>query len=98
VSAGASLHDCVVRGPAIIGCGARIESAFIGPYTSVSDCCTVSHAEVENSILLQGSVVEDIVGRIDSSLIGKECLVHRTSHRPRAHKLLLGDHSCVEMS
>lgn len=98
VSAGASLRDCVVRGPAIIGGGTRIESAFVGPYTSISDCCTVRRAEVENSILLQGSVVEDIVGRIDSSLIGKDCLVRRTSQRPRAHKLLLGDHSRLEMS
>lgn len=95
---GAVLQDCVVRGPAIIGSGTRIESAFIGPYTSISDGCTVRHAEVENSILLQKSVVEDVVGRIDSSLIGKECVVRRTSVRPRAHKLLLGDHSIVEMS
>ena len=94
----ASLRDCVVRGPAIIGRGTLIESAFIGPYTSVSDGCTIRRAELENSILLQGSVVEDIDGRIDSSLIGKGCVVRRTSMRPRAHKLLLGDHSRVEMS
>lgn len=94
---GACLHECVVRGPAIIGTGALIENAFVGPYTSISDSCIVRHAEIENSILLEGSVVENIVGRIDSSLIGKQCVVRRTSARPRAHKLLLGDHSRVEV-
>ena len=91
------LRDCVVRGPAIIGSRVHIESAFIGSYTSISDGCTVRNAEVENSILLEGSEVEDIVGRIDSSLIGKGCVVRRTPVRPRAHKLLLGDHSRLEL-
>lgn len=98
IGSGAVLRDCVVRGPAIIGSGALIESAFIGPYTSISDGCTIRHAEVENSILLQGSTVEDVTGRIDSSLIGKDCVVRRTPLRPRSHKLLLGDHSRVELS
>ncbi|HEX6537641.1 MAG TPA: glucose-1-phosphate thymidylyltransferase [Candidatus Dormibacteraeota bacterium] len=98
IEPGAQLCDCVVRGPAIIGMGARIESAFIGPYTAVSDQCVVRNAELENSILLHGSVVEDVDGRIDSSLIGKGCVVRRTQARPKTHKLLLGDQSCVEMS
>jgi glucose-1-phosphate thymidylyltransferase len=98
IEAGASLRDCVIRGPAIVATGVTIEHAFIGPYTSVSDGCTVRHAEVENSILLQGSLVENVEGRIDSSLIGKHCVVRRTSMPPRAHKLLLGDQSRIELS
>ena len=98
IECGAVLCDSVVRGPAVIGRDARIESAFIGPYSAISDQCTVRHAEVENSILLQGSVVEDIDGRIDSSLIGRGCVVRRTEARPKSHKLLLGDHSRIEIS
>jgi glucose-1-phosphate thymidylyltransferase len=97
IEAGVQLDDCVVRGPAIIGTGALIEHAYIGPYTSVSRGCTVRHAEVENSILLCGAVIEDVQGRIDSSLIGKHCVVRGTELRPRAHKLLMGDNSRVEM-
>ena len=98
IEAGASLANCTVRGPAIIGRSTCIESAFIGPYTSISDGCTIRHAEIENSILLQGAVVENVDGRIDSSLIGKGCVVRGTAARPRAHKLLLGDNSLLEMS
>ena len=97
IECGATLADCVVRGPAIIGRDARIESAFIGPYTAVSERCSVRHAELENSILLHGSVVEDIDGRIDCSLIGKGCIVRGTQGRPRSHRFLMGDHSRVEM-
>lgn len=94
---GASLRDCVVRGPAIVGSGTVIEGAFIGPYTSISEGCTIRRAELENSILLAGAVIEDVHGRIDGSLIGKYCVVRRADTRPRAHKLLLGDNSTVEM-
>lgn len=97
IEAGVQLDDCVIRGPAIIGAGAVIEHAYIGPYTSISEGCTVRRAEVENSILLCASVIENVEGRIDSSLIGKHCIVRGTSLRPRAHKLLLGDNSRVEM-
>ena len=98
VEAGATLIDSLIRGPAVIGANSHIEGAFIGPYTSVSDGCTVRQAEIENSILLPGTIVERVDGRIDSSLIGKGCVVRRTAARPRAHKLLLGDHSVLEMS
>ena len=98
VEVGTSLIDCVIRGPAVVGSNSCIEGAFIGPYTSISDGCTVRHAEIENSILLQGTVVENVAGRIDSSLIGKGCVVRGTAARPRAHRLLLGDHSLLEMS
>lgn len=98
VEFGACLKDCLIRGPAVIGAGSHIERAFIGPYTSISDGCTVRDAEIENSILLQASVVDDIRGRIDSSLIGKRCIVRRTCGQPRTHKLLLGDQSQVELS
>lgn len=97
IEAGARLESCHVRGPAVIGAGAVIEHAYIGPYTSISEGCTVRHAEVENSILLCGAVIEDVDGRIDSSLIGRHCVVRGSSLRPRAHKLLLGDSSRVEM-
>ena len=37
VEAGATVRGSVVRGPAVIGAGARIEDAYVGPYTSIGE-------------------------------------------------------------
>jgi glucose-1-phosphate thymidylyltransferase len=38
------------------------------------------------------------VGRIEGSLVGKEVKISGTSDQPKAHKLMLGDHSKVVIS
>ena len=48
----------------IIGPGAEIRNAFVGPYTSIGPDCFVESCEIENSIVLQGSRLEKIPGRI----------------------------------
>ena len=71
VEAGARLERSTVRGPAIIGAGAVVRDAYIGPYTAIGEGCVVESAEVEHSILLEGSQVRDLDGRMESSLLGK---------------------------
>ena len=56
-----------VGGPAIIGKGAQIENAYIGPFTSIGDGVIVRGSEVEHSIILEGASISDIGGRIESS-------------------------------
>jgi glucose-1-phosphate thymidylyltransferase len=97
VEHGATLNNCTVRGPSIIGENSVIDDAYIGPYTSVYYGCTIRGAEVEHSIILENSVIEDVDGRIESSLIGKECRIGRSPLRPRTIKLMVGDHSRVEL-
>ena len=97
VERGANLRNCTVRGPAIIGENTVIDDAYIGPYTSINYGCTVRNAELEHSIVLENSVIENVEGKIESSLIGKECLIGRSPLRPRAYKLMVGDHSRVEL-
>jgi glucose-1-phosphate thymidylyltransferase len=84
-----------VRGPAIIGKGARIEDAYIGPFTSIGDGVVVRGSEVEHSILLEGARVADVGGRIESSLIGRNVSIYRTSSKPRSFNFMLGDQSEV---
>ena len=97
VQTGGRLRSCRVRGPAIIGAGTLVEDAYIGPFTSVGAGCVIRGAEVENSIVLERSVIDGVEGTIDSSLIGRECVVRCSRSRPRAHRLMLGDHSHVEL-
>ncbi len=95
VEPGARIARSTVRGPAIIGPGAVIENAYVGPFTSVGADVVVRGSEVEHSILLEGCRVTDVGGRIESSLIGRNALIHRTAAKPRALTFMLGDRSEV---
>ena len=97
VEANAEVVASTVRGPAVIGAGTRVADAFIGPFTSVAENCVVERCEVEFSVLLARCVVRDI-GRLEGSLLGRDVEVMRTARPPAAHRLMLGDHSHVEIS
>jgi len=53
----------VVKGPSIIGENCKIDpNAYIGPYTAVGDRCEVARAEVDDSIVMDDTVI-DVEGR-----------------------------------
>ncbi len=97
IAEGAVLERAVVRGPAVIGAGARIVDAYIGPYTAIGAGCVVDHAELENSILLDGSSVSHMDARVEGSLIGRDAKVERGPKMPKAIRLLIGDSSHVRL-
>jgi glucose-1-phosphate thymidylyltransferase len=87
--------DSLVRGPVVIGDGARLAHAFVGPYTSIGERCTLERCEVENSIILADSEIRDIPLRIDGSLIGRNVRIVKTDFKPKAYRFMLGDNSEV---
>ena len=93
VERGAVLERTTVRGPAIIGAGARITDAYIGPYTAIGADCVSTSAEVEHSILLEGSKVCNLEGRMESSLLGRNVTIARGVRQPRAYRFMVGDNS-----
>ena len=93
IGAGARLERSAVRGPAIIGAGATLTDCYVGPYTAVGEACTIANAEVEHSILLAGSAVRDLAGRMESSLLGRNVKIGRDHRQPRAYRFLVGDNS-----
>jgi glucose-1-phosphate thymidylyltransferase len=97
VAAGAQVTGSVVRGPAVIGAGARIADAFIGPYTSIGEECEVSRCEVENSILLAGAKVSDLGTRLEASLLGRNVSLTRSDGMPKTLRMMVGDNSEIEL-
>ena len=97
IEAGARIVNSVIRGPAAIGERTLIQNSYIGPFSSIYHDCRVIDAEIEHSIILENSVVDGVVGRIEESLIGRDVEIHRAPAKPRAHRLTLGDHSRVEI-
>jgi glucose-1-phosphate thymidylyltransferase len=95
IEAGAEIVNSVVRGPAIIGERTVIHNAFVGPFSSIYHDVTIENSEVEYCIVLEHSRIANVPGRIETSLIGRYADVHASSHKPVAHKLMLGDYSRV---
>ncbi len=95
IERGARLECSTVRGPAIIGAGATLINCYVGPYTAIGDDCTIDNAEVEHSILLSGSSIRDLAGRMESSLLGRNVRIGRDQHQPRAYRFLVGDNSVI---
>jgi glucose-1-phosphate thymidylyltransferase len=97
IEAGAEIINSTVRGPAIIGERTRVVNSYIGPFTSIYHDCEIINTEIEHSVVLEQSVVRDVT-RIADSLIGKQVEIRRSETRPHATRLMVGDHSVVDLA
>ncbi len=97
VEAGARLVRSVVRGPAVIGTGTELVDSFVGPFSAIGPGCLISHSEIEHSVVMGSSRVVH-AGRIEDSLLGYDVEVTRSARRPRATRLMVGDHCLVDLS
>jgi glucose-1-phosphate thymidylyltransferase len=85
-----------VRGPAIIGTGTRLVNSYVGPYSSIAAGCEIVDSELDHSVVLERSRIIGIP-KITDSLVGRDVEVTHTDSRPRATRLMLGDHSRIEL-
>jgi glucose-1-phosphate thymidylyltransferase len=98
VEAGAQIIHSVLRGPLTIGQNTVVRESYIGPFTAIDHDCVVDGCEIEYSIVLESSNLRQIEQRIEESMIGRYVEVDHAPERPRAHRLVLGDHSRVRLS
>ena len=96
LEAGARLVNSTVRGPAVIGAGSVITDSHIGPYSSVAVDCRVVRSEVDNSVILRRAAITDIP-RLTDSLVGRDTVIERGESRPRATRVMIGDHCNIEI-
>jgi glucose-1-phosphate thymidylyltransferase len=93
IEEGARLERALVRGPAIVGAGAELRDAYIGPYTSVGPGVVIAGSEVEHSILLAGARVRDLGTRMEASLLGRNVRLERGDGLPKTMRMIVGDNS-----
>jgi glucose-1-phosphate thymidylyltransferase len=93
IEEGAKLERSTVRGPAVIGKGSHLVDAYIGPYTAIGEDVQIEDAEIEYSIVLSGSSVKDLDGRIEASLIGRNVAIARSPTLPKAYRFVVGDNA-----
>ena len=77
-------HSVVLEHSTIIGVP-RLTDSLIG-----------RHVEITRSVVLERSRIVG-VHRLQDSLLGREVEVVRSQLRPRASRLMLGDHSRIEL-
>lgn len=97
VCAGAVIEDSTIRGPVVIGPRARITRTHIGPFTTIEEDCVITDTEIDHSIVLGHSQISG-VARLTDSLIGRHAVVARTHRRPKGSRLMVGDHSLVDLT
>jgi glucose-1-phosphate thymidylyltransferase len=97
IGAGARVTGSRIVGPVIIGAGTEVTRSYIGPFTSVAPGCIIADSEIEYSIVLAGASIRG-VRRIEASLIGHDVDVTPAPPVRQAHRLVLGDHSKVQIS
>jgi glucose-1-phosphate thymidylyltransferase len=97
IGAGTKIANSVVRGPAIIGSNCLIKNSYVGPYTSIYNDVKLLCSEIEHSIVLENSCIEEIGSRIEDSLIGKSVVVSKGNKMPKAYRFMLGDNSEVSV-
>ncbi|MEM2300536.1 MAG: glucose-1-phosphate thymidylyltransferase [Candidatus Hadarchaeales archaeon] len=87
-----------IRGPAIIGKKALIESGvYIGPYTSIGNGVRVKRGEIENSIIMDDALI-DVDEKITDSIIGpRSQIISGETGRPRGRRFIVGDMSYISL-
>jgi glucose-1-phosphate thymidylyltransferase len=97
IDSDAQVSGSRIVGPVIIGPRCKVTSSYVGPFTSVAEDCTIDDSEIEYSIVLPRASIRG-VRRIEASIIGHEVEVTPAPRMPKAHRLVLGDHSKVQIS
>jgi glucose-1-phosphate thymidylyltransferase len=97
IERGARVTGSRIVGPAVVAAGTLIRDSYVGPFTSIDSGCRVTDSEIEYSIVLRGASLTG-VRRVERSLIGREVEVVSTPRILRAHRLVLGDHSTVQVA
>jgi glucose-1-phosphate thymidylyltransferase len=94
VEPGAVITRSRLVGPLIVGAGSRVSNTYLGPFTAIGQHCVLEHTEIEYSIVMERSSIRG-VHRIQGSLIGRDVQVSPSVNAPKAHQLVIGDHSRV---
>jgi len=86
----------IVRGPSIIGENVKIgPNANVGPYTAIGDRCLIMTAEVDDSIIMEDTVV-DVERKLVRSMVGKGSkILNANGLLPPGQRLVIGENTVV---
>ncbi|MNC35832.1 Bacterial transferase hexapeptide (six repeats) [compost metagenome] len=93
ISSEATLINCILHEPVIIGPGCKLENCTIGPYVSVMSGARLEECRIERSILLRDVTICGTGETVISSILGDNVRITGLSGGPAAGRFILGDQS-----
>jgi glucose-1-phosphate thymidylyltransferase len=87
----ATIRRSLLRGPVVVGPGAVVTDAYVGPYTSLGAGVVIEGSEIEHSIVLPEAELRFVGHRLESSVIGRGARIVRGYDLPAAMRVSLGD-------
>ena len=96
VGRGSKIINSKIRGPVIVGEEVVIEDSFVGPYSSIGNGAQIMQSVVEHCVLLENCQITGI-DRLEDSVLGKNVKISTNQRPHKAFRLLLGDHSILEL-
>ncbi len=97
IGKGTVVENSTLRGPLILGERCVIRDAYVGPFTAISNDCVIQGSELEHSIVLERSRIENLEVRVEGSLVGRDVVLRHTDARPRSYRFMIGDSSSVDL-
>lgn len=96
IDAGAEVLRSQIEGPAIIGAGARIVDSYVGPFSAIGEKVQIIRSRVEDSVIMEATLIEDVAGPVVRSLIGRKARL-RGEAAAVSLRLIVGDMSDIEI-
>jgi len=93
IAHGAQVINSIIEGPAVIGKGAVLIDAYIGPNTSIGDGVEVINSHIDHSIVLNHARIERVGRPISHSIIGAKAVVTSGSSQHASVMVNIGDDS-----
>lgn len=89
IAAGAEIENSRIVGPAIIGAQAKIVDAQVGPYAAIGERARISASHIEDSVVMEDTVIENLARPLAGSLVGRKVKISGDVE-PRL-RLVVGD-------
>src|SRR5262249_16282529 len=96
LESGARVGRSRIRAPVEIGAGASAAGKLVGAVGAMGRGWVMEGSEIEHSVILDDCRIIG-AGRLEDSLLGHHVEVTRSVRRPRATRLMIGDHSQVDL-
>ena len=91
-------EDSTILGPSYIGPNVVVNNCYIGPFTSIGANCRINNADIEDSVLMNGTIIDlSSSATIRGSIIGPNVKVIIGKEPKKVMRFILGRDSSVEL-